>query len=612
MKIVRNTLILAVAVLVCFVGVSDEVQTKRTHSTTLADFPKYGPEFEHFEYVNPDAPKGGTLKRFWTGGFDTLNPFTVKGDPAVGLRGGFVFEPLMVSAEDDVLSQYGLIAESLEVADDLSFAIFHLRPEARFSDGTPVTADDVEFSFYTLIEKARPNFQHYYENVVNVVVIDPHTIKFEFDGPPNRELPQIVGQIEVFSKAYWEDRDFEQTTLDPMVSSGPYKISDLEAGRFVVLERDENYWGEHLPVNVGQNNFDFIRWDYYRDTEVAVEAFKSGEYDFRPENSSLKWATAYEFPALTQGLVKKEMLGHGRPAGMQSFVFNIRRSKFQDPRVRRALAYCFDFEWSNEKLFYGQYTRTTSYFENSEMASEGLISEEEYDILSPYKDQLPEEVFTEEYTLPITDGSGNIRANLQKAVTLLDEAGWKIQDNKLTHEETGEVMEIEFLLGSPGFERIISPFIQNLARVGISGSIRTVEPAQYLKRAQEKDYDMIVASFGQSLSPGNEQRNYWGSAAADQVGSRNDVGIKHPVVDELIEKIVAAETREELIVVCKALDRVLLWHHYVLPTWHIRADRVLWWDKFGRPEVKPLYTVGISTWWYDEEKASRLGRSTSD
>lgn len=612
MNTVPRALILASAILFCCVGLSDEVKTIKSHATTLSDFPKYDAGFEYFEYVNPNAPKGGTLKRFWIGGYDTLNPFTVKGDFAVGLRGGFVYEPLMVSAEDDIQSQYGLIAETLEVAEDLSFAIFHLRPEARFSDGTPITAEDVKFSFHTLVEKARPNFAHYYENVAEVIVVDPHTVRFEFDGPPNRELPQIVGQIEVFSKAYWENRDFEQTTMDPPVSSGPYKISSLEPGRFLVLERDENYWGELLPVNVGQNNFDIIRWDYYRDAEVAVEAFKSGEYDLRPESSSLKWATAYDFPALAAGSVKKEMLLHGRPTGMQAFAFNIRRSKFQDPRVRLALAYCFDFEWSNAKLFYGQYKRTTSYFENSDMAARGLPSKEELAILNPYKDQLPEEVFTEEYSVPTTDGSGQMRDNLRTAATLLQEAGWEIQDNKLTHSETGEVMEIEILLGSPGFERIMSPFKENLARVGVIATIRTVEPAQYLNRAREKDYDMIVATFGQSLSPGNEQRNYWGSEAADQVGSRNDIGIKHPVVDALIEKIVAATSRAELVIICRALDRVLLWNHYVIPSWHINADRLLWWDKFGRPDIKPLYTVGLSAWWYDEEKAKRLGQSTAN
>ena len=609
MKIVKNTLILALAVLVCCVGMSDEVKTTKMHATTLGYVPKYGPGFEHFDYVNPNAPKGGTMRFAVIGGYDTFNPYTAKGDFAAGLSaGGNLYETLMTTAEDDIQSQYGLIAESLEVAEDLSFAIFHLRPEARFSDGTPITAEDVKFSFHTLVDHGHPRYAHYYKNVVNAIVLGPHSIKFEFDGPPNRELPQIVGQIAVFSKAYWEDREFEKTTLDPPVSSGPYKISSFEAGRYVVLERDKDYWGEHLPVNVGTNNFDVLRYDYYLDAEVAVEAFKSGEYDIRLENSSLKWATAYDFPALHEGLVKKELLRHERPTGMQAFIFNIRKTKFQDPRVRRALAYCFDFEWSNEKLFYGQYTRTTSYFENSDMASRGLISEEEYDILSPYKDQLPEEVFTQEYTLPTTDGSGNIRENLRKAVMLLEEAGWTVKDNKLTHEKTGEVMEIEFLLGSPGFERIITPFISNLNRVGITASIRTVEQSHYVhRRNNERDFDMLVHVFPQSLSPGNEQRSDWGSEAADQTATDNHIGIKNPVVDEIIEKIVAATTREELIVVCRALDRVLLWNHYVIPAWHINSFRFLWWDKFGRPETRPVYTTGASTWWYDEAKAKQNG-----
>ena len=612
MNTIKSALILAFAVLFCCVSISDEVKTTRMHATTLGYVPKYGPGFEHFDYVNPNAPKGGTLRFSVIGGFDTLNPYNAKGDWAAGLAGGNFYESLMASAEDDIQAQYGLIAESLEVAEDLSFATFYLRPEARFSDGTPLTAEDVKFSFHMLVDEGDPDYAYYYQNVANVIVVDPHTVKFEFDGPPNRELPQIVGQITVFSKEHWSDREFDKTTLDAPISSGPYKISSFEPGRFLVLERDKNYWGAQLPVNVGQNNFDFIRYDYYRDTEVAVEAFKSGEYDIRLENSSLKWATSYEFPALEEGLVKKELLRHHRPTGMQAFIFNVRKTKFQDPRVRLALTYCFDFEWSNATLFYGQYTRTTSFFENSEMAARGLPSEAELELLNPYRDKLPEEVFTQEYTVPITDGSGNNRKNLQTAVKLLQEAGWEIKDNKLTHTETGEVMEIEFLLNGPGFERIISPFIQNLERVGITASIRTVEQSQYIhRRNNERDYDMLVHVFQQSLSPGNEQRSDWGSEAADEDASDNHIGIKNPVVDELIEKLVAAKTRAELIVVCRALDRVLLWNHYVIPAWHINSFRLLWWDKFGRPENRPIYTTGISTWWYDEEKAKRLGLSTN-
>lgn len=612
MQSIKRVLILVLTMLFCCVGVSDDVKTVKKHATTLGYFPKYGPGFEHFEYVNPNAPKGGTLRLAVMRGYDTINPYNGKGEWAGGLAGNF-YESLMRSAEDDIQSQYGLIAESVEVAEDLSFAIFHLRPEARFNDGTPLTADDVEFSFHTLVEKGEPHYAHYYKNISKVTVVDPHTIKFDFDGPPNRELPQILGQLAVFSKAHWENRDFDKTTLDPPVSSGPYKISSLESGRYLILERDENYWGEELPINVGRNNFETIRYDYYRDAEVAVEAFKSGEYDVRLENSSLKWATAYEFPALEAGFVNKELFRHHRPTGMQSFAFNVRKTKFQDPRVRLALAYCFDFEWSNETLFYGQYTRTTSYFENSDMAARGLPSEEELAILEPYRDQLPDEVFTQEYKPPSTDGSGNIRDNIEKAFALLQEAGWEIQDNRLTHAETGEVMEIEFLLGSSGFERIIAPFNQNLKRLGITATIRTVEQSQYIhRRNNERDFDIIVHTFGQSLSPGNEQRNYWGSAAADESASDNHIGIKNPVVDELIEKVVAAKTREELIVVCRALDRVLLWNHYVIPSWHINSFRILWWDKFGIPEVRPLYTTGISNWWYDEDRAKQVRQSSSN
>lgn len=611
MKTVKPALVLALAILFCCVGTGDEVKTTKLHATTLGDTPKYGPGFEHFDYVNPNAPKGGTLRLAARGGFDNINPYNGKGDWAQGLAGS-VYEGLMVTAEDDFQSQYPLIAESLEVAEDLSFAIFNLRPEAQFSDGTPLTSEDVKYSFDTLKEKGDPFYSQYYKNVVNVIEVSPHTVKFEFDGPPNRELPQIVGQLRVFSKAHWEEREFEKTTLDPPISSGPYKITSIEASRFLVLERNENYWGDHVPVNVGKNNFDAIRYDYYRDAEVLVEAFKSGEYDVRQEGSSLKWATSYDFPAIEEGFVKKELLRHWRPTGMQAFVLNLRKTKFQDPRVRLALTYCFDFEWSNERLFYGQYTRTSSYFENSEMAARGLPSEEELAVLEPYRDQLPDEVFTQEYSLPTTDGQGNIRSNLAKAVELLQEAGWEIQENKLTHSETGEVMEIEFLLESAGFERIISPFIRNLERVGVTASIRTVEQSQYIQRRNnDRDFDAIVHVFGQSLSPGNEQRNYWGSASADEDGSDNHAGIKHPVVDELIEKIVAATTRDELIILSRALDRVLLWNHYMIPGWHINSFRLLSWDKFGRPEIRPKYTTGLSTWWYDEEKAKRIGRSAN-
>lgn len=586
-------------------SVAQEVRTFSSHALTLEDSPKYGADFEHLEYVNPNAPKGGTLRLFSIGGFDSFNPYIVKGDPAAGLVDRF-YESLIRETEDDSLTGYGMIAGKIEVAEDLSFVIYHIRPEARFNDGSPITAQDVVFSFDILKEKGAYFYRAYYANVSQAIAVDTHRAKFIFSGEPNRELPQIVGQIPVLSKAYWKDREFDRTTLDPPVTSGPYKIKDFEPGRFVVFERDPDYWGANLPLNKGLYNFDVIRYDYVRDDDVAIEAFKSGEYDVRPESSSKKWATAYDFPALNEGMVRKEMLRHYRATGMPSFAFNTRRAKFKDPRVRKALGYCFDFEWSNKNLFYGQYTRSRSFYDNSELAAVGLPSKAELEILEPYRGRIPDEVFTTEFEVPKTDGSGNIRGNLREAINLLTEAGWNVENNQLVHSETGEAMVIEFLLQSPEFERIVSPFLNNLKRVGIQGQIRTVEQAQYLNRLNEFDFDMITIVFGQSRSPGNEQRDFWGSAAADTPGSRNYIGIKNPVIDELIENVVEATTRAELIVATQALDRVLQWNYYVIPTWHINSDRIIWWDKFGRPPVKPAFNLGLWSWWLDPQKSERV------
>ena len=579
----------------------EEVNTYRTHALTLEDSPKYPPDFEHVEYVNPDAPKGGTLRLFALGGFDTFNIFNIKGDPAVGLLNLF-YETLVRETQDDSLTGYGLLAESIEVAQDLSFVIYHLREEARFSDGSPITADDVVFSMNVLKEKGRPFFAHYYANVSKTEALGDHSVKFHFSGSANRELAQIVGQIPILPKAYWEDKEFDQSTLDPPITSGPYEIEDFESGRYVVLKRRDDYWGWNQPLNVGMYNFDRIRYDYVRDDDIAIEAFKSGEYDYRPENNSKKWATSYDFPALNEGLVRKEMLRHYRATGMPSFVFNMRKTKFQDPRVRQAMGLLFNFEWSNNVLFYGQYTRSRSFFENSDLASEGLPSEAELEILEPYRGRIPDEVFTKVFEVPKTDGTQNIRDKLGQANALFKEAGWEVTNGQMVHTESGEKMVVEFLLNTPSFERIIAPFLENLSRLGISGSIRTVEPAQYQNRVREFDFDMITIVFGQSRSPGNEQRDYWGSEAADMNGSRNYAGIKDDVIDELIEKVVGATSREDLKVACKALDRVLQWNYFVIPTWHINSDRAIWWDKFGIPEIKPRFGVGLLSWWVDPEK----------
>lgn len=584
------------------------VKTNRFHAMSLTGEPKYPEGFKHFDYVNPDAPKGGRLvMSSLAGTFNTLNAFTITGDPAAGL--GFVYETLMESSEDDSVSEYGVIAHTVEVAEDLSFVIFYLRPEARFSDGSTITSEDVIFSFHTLRDKGRPFYSKYYANVETATAIDAHTVRFDFSGPQNRELPQIMGQIVVLSKAFWEDRDFEATLIEPPVSSGPYKIGSMEPGRYIEYVRNEDYWGADLPVNVGRFNFDAIRYTYYRDRDVALLAFKAGEYDLKVESSSSNWAKKYEpedFVGLKNNLVRKELLPHDRPAGMQAFVFNIRKDKFKDRRVREALGYCFDFEYSNKNLFYDQYTRTTSYYANSDFESTGLPSPEELEILNQYKGKIPDEVFTKVYSVPTTDGSGNNRAQLQHAMGLLTEAGWVIQDTKLVHGETGEPMKIEFLIDSASWERIIDPIKQNLERIGVETTTRTVERSQYVNRREKFEFDVIMHVFPQSHSPGNEQRDFWGSKSAEESGGRNVIGIQDPVIDDLIERLIAAPSREQLIVTTRALDRVLLWNHYVIPAWHIDSDRVLWWDKFGRPEIKPRFGIGTTTWWYDEDKAQLI------
>jgi microcin C transport system substrate-binding protein len=572
----------------------------KSHALTLDDEPKYGPDFKHLDYVNPNAPKGGTVRLFSIGSFDTFNPFIIKGDPAAGI--GNLFETLMSAPEDDSLTEYGLIAESVEVPSDLSYATYNLRKEAIFHDGSPITAADVVFSFNILRDEGRPRYRFYYANVAKVEALGPRRVKFSFSGPPNRELPQIVGQVPVLSKAYWEKRDFSKTTLEPPVGSGPYKIKAFEAGRFIIYERVKNYWGANIPLKVGTDNFDFIRYDFVRDQVVALEAFKAGQYDFRLENTSKDWATSYDFPALRDGLVKKESLRHERPAGMQAFIFNIRRDKFKNRLVRHALAYAFDFEWSNKQLFYGQYSRTTSFFENSDLAARGLPTPEELQLLEPLRGKIPDEVFTKVYSPPKTDGTGNIRKNLRIASRLLRKAGWRIVNNRLINPKDGKPLIIEFLLVSPAFERVVAPFIRNLKRLGVEGRIRTVDPAQYLNRLQQFDYDVIVSTFGQSRSPGNEQRNYWSSSAVKRPGSRNWIGVSNPAIDSLIDKIVSARNRKSLIIATRALDRILQWSHFVVPQWHIREDRVAWWDKFGRPKIKPAYGVGFASWWVDAKK----------
>jgi microcin C transport system substrate-binding protein len=595
----------ALLVLTGPVGAVAAAEVKVSHGLTLLENLKYPPDVKQLDYVNPNAPKGGTLRMHAVGSFDSFNPFIIKGDPADG--SGIVVEELMTGVPDELSAEYGLIAKSVEVPDDLSYVTFELRPEARFHDGKPITADDVVFSFDILKEKGAPHYRFYYANVARAEKLGTHRVKFHFTGAPNRELPQITGQLPVLPKHYWESRAFDQTTLEPPLGSGPYKVSKFEPGRYVEYERVGDYWGKDLPFSRGRYNFDRLRYDYFRDETIGLEAFKAQVYDFRSENSSKDWATGYDFPGTREGLVKKVELTHGRPTGLQAFVFNMRREKFRDSRVRWALAHAFDFEWSNKNLFYGQYTRTKSYFSNSDLAASEPPSAAELALLEPFRGQVPPEVFTKVYEPPATDGMGNVRPNLRIAAGILKEAGWLIKNGKLVDPKTNQPLDIEILLNSPQFERIVAPFIENLKVLGVAARIRTVDPSQYINRYRSFDFDMIIQTFPQSESPGNEQRDFWSSEAADRQGSRNVIGIKNPVVDTLIEKIVAAHDRQSLVAATRALDRVLLWNHYVIPQWHVRIDRLAFWDKFGRPAKPPKYGADIFSWWIDPAKDATVG-----
>ncbi len=576
----------------------------RAHGIAMHGGPKYGADFRHFEYTNPDAPKGGHVRLAASGSFDTFNPFIPKGVAAAGITQ--VYDTLMVNSADEPFTMYGLLAREIELPEDRTWVRFHLHEQARFHDGRPVTADDVVFTFNMLIDHGQPFFRAYYGNVKNVRALDTHTVQFDFHPGDNHELPLILGQMQVLPKHFWETRDFTAANLDPPLGSGPYRVKKNDPGRSVTYQRVDDYWGRDLPVNRGQYNFDMITYDYYRDETVALEAFKAGEFDFRPENNSKLWATGYTGPAVERGLIRKELIDHDNPTGMQGYAFNTRRDQFADARVRYALAHAFDFEWTNKNLFYGQYTRTESYFSNSDLAAEGLPDAAELALLEPLRDQVPPEVFTQVYKAPGTDGSGNIRENLAIAARLLKEAGWEIRDGVLTRASDGKTFRFELLMYDTAFQRVASPFIQNLKKLGIEVEQRMVDINQYITRLREFDFDVVVYSFPQSNSPGNEQRIFWSSEFADRPDSRNVIGIRNPAVDTLVEKVISARTREELVTATRALDRVLLWNHYVIPQWHIRSHRIAFWDRFARPAIAPRLELGFMTWWVDRKRDAAL------
>jgi len=565
---------------------------------------KYPAGFKHFDYVNPAAPKGGEVKYAVAGtSFDSFNPFILRGVPT-----GIVMvtiETLMVSSNDEPFTKYCLVCETIEVPEDRSWVEFSIRREGRFHDGSPITVDDVIWTFETLKAKGHPAYRSYYADVLKAEKKGERGVRFTFKPGINRELPLIVGELPVLSKAWWSTREFDKTTLEPPLGSGPYRIDAFEAGRYVTLRRVPDHWAANLPVNVGRNNFDVARYDYYRDQTVALEAFKAGAYDIRTENQALAWATQYDNPALAQGLIKKEEIPEERVSGMQALVMNTRRAPFNDRKFREAMSYGFDFEWSNRTLFHGAYTRTRSYFDNSELAARGLPSPEELKLLAPFRGKVPEEVFTTEYNPPKTDGTGNTRDNQRVATRLLREAGYRIENQQLIDKQ-GKPVSFEILLVSPQFERIVLPYAENLKRLGINARVRTVDTSQYQRRMDEFDFDMTVSGWGQSESPGNEQRSFWSSAQRDVPGSRNLAGIADPAIDAMIEHIIAAESRADLVTAVRALDRLLQWGHYVVPNWHVRADRVAYWDRFSRPAVTAKVGYDPGAWWVDPQKDAAL------
>lgn len=565
---------------------------------------KYPADFDHFAYAYPEAPKGGTLRSAARGTFDSLNPFALRGLPApVSLA----FDTLTVQSLDEPFSEYGLIAKTIDQAPDNSSVTFTIRAEARFHDGTPITAADVAATFGQLREKGHPTYRIYYADVAGVDVLDDHTVRFRFANTKNRELALILGQLPVLPKAWLDSHDLGAGTLEPIPGSGPYRVARAEAGRTLVMERVKDYWAKDLPVNVGRYNFDRIVTDYYRDDEVSVEAFKAGQYDLRVENSARRWATAYNMPEVESGKLKLDTIPHRLSTGMQGLVMNTRRPIFQDPAVRRAMQYVFDFEWSNKTLFYGAYTRTDSYFENSNMASSGIPEGAELALLEPYRDQLPADLFTRPYTVPKTDGSGANRDGLKTAYDILARAGYEVRNGKLFAPDADSPVRMEFLIQDAAEERIVMPITRSLGRLGIEATVRQVDAAQYENRLQTFDYDIITEIWPQSQSPGNEQREFWGSEAADRPGSRNYAGIRNPVVDALIQKVIDANNRQSLVTAVKALDRVLLWGDYVIPQFHLPAFRIVHWNKFGRPPVLPDYGIDLYTWWVDDALAARYG-----
>ncbi len=613
----KTTLSLAVALtLASPFSHADEIAPEAKQETgkyaiALHGEPKYAKDFKHLDYANPDAPKGGTLKQHVIGTFDSLNPFIVKGKPAAGLnflRSGLIYESLMQNSSDEPFSLYGVIAEDITVAADKSWVKFNLREEARWHDGKTITSEDVIWSFNALTQKGQPFYKAYWNDVESITSKTIKSVTFHFSTKGNAELPLIIAEMPILPKHYWdkEENNFEETSLTAPLGSGPYKMGKVVVGRSIEYIRADDWWGKELTFFKGMNNFDKIIFDYYRDDSVAHEAFLSQDYDIKIENIAKSWKEKYKLSDKKQPHLNKEEIEHNRPAGMQAFIYNIRKPLFQDIKLREALNYAYDFEWSNKQFAYGDYIRTNSYFDNSELASFGLPSPEELVILNPLRGEIPDEVFTKTYKAPVTDGTGKVRNNLKTAVKLLEQAGYKELNAdgyryKTLNNGKIQILQFEILHYSPTYERWVLPFIKNLKRIGVKANFRAVDPAQFQSRAETFDYDMIIGGMGQSASPGNEQRDYWGSDKADMNGSRNYIGIKDTVIDKLIEGIIHAESRADLVTKTRVLDRILLWNHYIIPMWHHPKWRIAYWDSISHPKNLSGSSPNIAqTWWATE------------
>jgi len=583
-------------------------KTIKTHALAIHGEPKYQADYKGFSYTSEAAKKGGTMRFYDLGTFDSLNPYVSKGNSASKL--GLIYDTLAVSSWDEPSSIYGLVADWMEMPEDRSWITFHINPNAKFHDGEKITAQDVVFTFNLLMEKGAPAYRMYYADINPPTALDDQRVKFTFKNLTNPELPVIVASLPVLPEHFWKDKDFEKSTLLEPLGSGPYKIGKVEPGKRLEYHRVKDYWAKDLPVNRGTYNFDVITVEYYKDFNIALEALKAGEYDVKLENISKFWATGYDIAAVEKGWLVKKEFPEKSPQSAQGFVFNFRNPMFQSFPLRKAIAYAFDFEWSNKNLFYNSYERTLSLFSNSELAFSGLPQGRELEILEQFKDQLPEAVFKEEFTLPVTDASGRDRKPLIQAKKILDAAGFNLKDGKLIHPATKKPVAFEFLTYDDSSDRIINPFIANLKKLGIEASIKRVDTSQYITRLRSFNFEVTTQVIGAPISPGNEQRYYWGSEAAKTPGSMNLAGVSDPVVDELVEMIVNAPNREELVFRTRALDRVIMHKFVMVPQWHKSSSRIVFWDKFDRPEISAPYDRNYASsflyWWYNPEKAARI------